>query len=83
MVAEKTSLKLHDYFVENLLMDNLYKLIEQHKLHLDFLKGYNLCTDEKSYSIIKKIEGVFDIIAERISKVTGVDDGLSNRPVSN
>ena len=46
-------------------MDDLYKLIEQHKLHLLFLKENDLCLDAKKKEIVEKIEGVFDIISNR------------------
>ena len=59
---DKPSPKPSDYLVENLSMDDLYKLIEQHKLHLLFLKDNDLCTDIKRNEIVEKIEGVFDII---------------------
>ena len=45
--------------------DDLYKLIEQHKLHLLFLKENDLCSDAKKKEIVEKIEGVFDIISNR------------------
>jgi len=40
-VAKKPAPKPSDYYVDNLTMDDLYKLIEQHKLHLLFLKENN------------------------------------------
>ena len=46
----------------------LYKLIEQHKLHLLFLKDNYLCSDKKRDDIIGKFEGVFEIISERTNK---------------
>ena len=64
-VVEKTEPKTSDYLVENLSMDDLYKLIEQHKLHLLFLKENDLCSDGKRDEIVAKIEGVFDIISKR------------------
>ena len=57
--------KPSDYIVDNLSMDDLYKLIEQHKLHLLFLKENDLCSDAKKKEIVEKIEGVFDIISNR------------------
>ena len=68
-VAEKSTPKPSDYYVDNLTMDDLYKLIEQHKLHLLFLKENNLCSDDKRDGIIEKIEGVFEIISRRTNNV--------------
>jgi len=65
---DKPSPKPSDYLVDNLSMDDLYKLIEQHKLHLSFLKENDLCTDLKKTEIVEKIEGVFDIIMKRTNK---------------
>ena len=56
---------VNDYLVDNLSMDDLQKLIEQHKLHLLFLKENNLCLDEKRDDIVGKIEDVFEIISKR------------------
>ena len=80
-VAEKPAAKPSDYFVENLSMDDLYKLIEQHKLHLEFLTSNNMCTEVKKDNIVAKIEDVFEIISQRTSKGVGTSDGL-NRSVS-
>jgi len=67
-VVENPAPKPSDYLVDNLSMDDLYKLIEQHKLHLLFLKDNDLCTDIKQNQIVEKIEGVFDIISKRTNK---------------
>ena len=67
-VEDKPSPKPSDYLVDNLSMDDLYKLIEQHKLHLLFLKDNDLCTDIKKNEIVEKIEGVFDIIMKMTNK---------------
>ena len=68
-VAEKPTPTASDYLVDNLSMDDLYKLIEQHKLHLLFLKENDLCSDEKRDGIVEKIEGVFEIISTRTNNV--------------
>ena len=67
-VTENSAPKANDYLVDNLSMDDLYKLIEQHTLHLLFLKENNLCSDEKRDGIVGKIEGVFEIISKRTNK---------------
>ena len=67
-VVDKPAPKPSDYLVDSLSMDDLYKLIEQHKLHLLFLKDNDLCTDIKKKEIVDRIEGVFDIIMKRTNK---------------
>ena len=66
--VEKHAPKPSNYLVDNLSMDDLYKLIEQHKLHLLFLKDNYLCSDKKRDDIIGKFEGVFETISERTNK---------------
>ena len=51
--------------MEHLPLKDLYTLIEQHKLHLSFLKDNNMCSNEKHDLIGRKIEELFEIIAER------------------
>ena len=75
-VIEKPAPKARDYCVDNLSMDDLYKLIEEHKLHLLFLREDHLCSDEKRDDIVGKIEGVFEIITNRANKPT-------KKPISN
>ena len=53
--------------IEDLPLDDLYKLIEQHRKHLDFLKENDMCDTEKTKSIVNKCEMVFDIINSRTS----------------
>ena len=67
-MVDKPAPKPSDYLVDSLSMDDLYKLIEQHKLHLLFLKDNDLCSDKKKDEIVEKIEGVFDIISKRTNK---------------
>ena len=64
-VVGKTAPKTSNYLVDDLSMDNFYKLIEQYKLHLLFLKDNDLCLDKKRDNIVGKIEGVFETISER------------------
>ena len=80
-VAEKTAAKAIDYFVENLSNDDLFKIIDQHKLRLEFLNANKMCTEVKRDDILEKIEGMFEIISQRTSKDGGTGDGL-NRSVS-
>ena len=67
-VVDKPAPKPSDYLVDSMSMDDLYKLIEQHKLHLLFLKDNDLCSDNKKDEIVEKIESVFDIISKRTNK---------------
>ena len=69
--VDKHAPKPSNYLVDNLSMDDLYKLIEQHKLHLLFLKYNYLCSDKKRDDIIGKFEGVFEIISERTNYSLG------------
>ena len=62
-MAENPVAKASDCFVKNLSNDDLFKLIDQHKLHLDFLNANNICKEIKRDDIAAKIEGVFDIIS--------------------
>lgn len=56
-ISEKPAQKLSDYFVENLSMDDLYKLIERYKLHLGHLQSNTMCLEENKGGIVHKIRG--------------------------
>ena len=67
-VVGKTAPKTSNYLVDDLSMDNFYKLIEQYKLHLLLLKDNDLCLDKKRDNIVGKIKGVFETISERTNE---------------
>ena len=57
--------------IENLPLDELYAMINQHKLRMGFLKENDILSDGKKESIIEKIENIFKVIERRIlSKMT-------------
>ena len=51
--------------IENLLMTDLYTIIEHHKLHIQFLKDNDMLFDDKKSSIIDKIKNIFKTIESR------------------
>ena len=51
--------------IKDLPMKDLYAMIEQHKLHIKFLKDNDILPDDKKTDIIQKIEYVFSIIEGR------------------
>ena len=51
--------------IEDLPLDEPYKLIAQHRMHLEFLKECGMCDDEKKQDIVSKCEGIFHIINGR------------------
>ena len=48
--------------IQNLPLDDLYKLLAQHCEHLTFLKQYDMCDEEKTKEIVARCELVFEII---------------------
>ena len=67
---DKDDLKTNKSQKENLMIENqglpqLFALIEQHKVHLNFLMEHGMCGDDRKESIIKKIEDIFEIISRR------------------
>ena len=55
-------------------MNDLYIMIEQHKLHMRFLKEHDRLTKEKKYLIVWKIIDVFELIEGRSEKKKNVVD---------
>ena len=51
--------------IENLSLPELYAMIEQHKLHLDFLKENDMLVDGEKEDIVDKISYIFDVIEGR------------------
>ena len=49
-------------------MNDLYIMIEQHNLHMKFLKEHGMLTKEKSNFIIGKVSDVFELIEGRSEK---------------
>ena len=70
-VVEKSAPKASDFIIKNLTMDDLYKSITLHKLHLEFLKENHLCSDVKRDAIIKRIE-IFSILFQKGLKMMWV-----------
>ena len=65
--------------IENLSLPELYAMIEQHKLHLNFLKDNDMLVDGKKEDIVGKISYIFDVIeGRRGEKRTRSPDGVSN-----
>ena len=65
--------------IENLSLPELYAMIEQHKLHLDFLKENDMLVDGKKEDIVGKISYIFDVIeGRRGEKGTRSPDGVSD-----
>ena len=54
----------------------LYVMIEQHKLHVNFLKEHDMLIDESKNTIVSKISHIFEIIEGRaLKKRRGASDG--------
>lgn len=65
--------------IKNLSLPELYVMIEQHKLHLDFLKENDMLVDGEKEDIVDKISYIFDVIeGRRGGKRTRSPDGVSN-----
>ena len=65
--------------IEQLSLPELYAMIEQHKLHLNFLKDNDMLVDGKKEEIVGKISYIFEIIdSRREKKRTRSPDGVSN-----
>ena len=54
--------------MENLSLPELYLMIEQHKLHMNFLKENDMLLDGKKEDIVGKISYIFEIIEGRRQK---------------
>ena len=65
--------------IEQLSLPELYAMIEQHKLHLTFLKDNDMLVDGKKEDIVGKISYIFEIIESRSGKKRRHSpDGVSN-----
>ena len=62
--------------IEDLPLDELYKLLDQHRTHLEFLKQLNMCDANKTKSIVEKCELIFNIIHSRTA--SACNTGVSN-----
>ena len=62
--------------IQNLPLDDLYKLLAQHREHLAFLKSCNMCDDHKTKEIVARCEVVFDIINSRTASTSATDVSL-------
>ena len=60
--------------IQDLPLDDLYKLLAQHRQHLEFLKQCDMCDEQKTRDIVGKCEFVFEIINSRTASTseTGV-----------
>ena len=58
--------------IVDLQLDELYKLIAQHRMYLEFLKECGICDDEKKQNIVSKCEGIFHVINGCISSSKSV-----------
>ena len=54
-----------DLMLENLPLTELFKLIEQHKLHLKFMEDNGMSSEEGKLEIINEIKDIFLIIKNR------------------
>ena len=65
--------------IENLSLMEPYTMIDQHKLHMNFLNDTEILTDEKKEMIVDKISYVFEIIEGRLEKKRNhsPDDNIS------
>ena len=65
--------------IEQLSLPELYVMIEQHKLHLTFLKDNDMLVDGKKEDIVGRISYIFEIIESRSRKKRSRSpDGVSN-----
>ena len=65
--------------VEDMSVDQLYKLMEQQKLHLKFLKEMDDLTEDEKSSIMKTIKEINHLIVRK----TGIDSTNNSINVSN
>ena len=77
--SPSTTVSNHTVAIEDLPLDDLYKLIEQYRKHLDFLKEVNMCDTEKTKSIVDKCESVFNIINSRTATKSTQSNSVSNK----
>ena len=61
----KTDKPVEDLAIENQPLESLFALIDQHTLHLAFLKDNDMCGDSRKAAIISQIEDIFTIIDSR------------------
>ena len=61
-------LKDKDLLDEDLPRSDLFELINQHKLHLQFLKENDMCTNEERLDIVNEVKRLFSIINDRSRK---------------
>ena len=53
--------------IEDLPPVDLYEFIDQHKIHLAFLKEHDVCNEIKQTGIVEKIEDILKFISGRRS----------------
>ena len=72
--------------IDNFSLPELYTMIEQHKLHMDFLKENELLLDGKKEEIVGNMSYIFEIIEGRRVRKRNCSDDEENdghRKVSN
>ena len=76
--------------IENLPLDELYRMIQEYKFHTEFLKDNEMLTDDMKQKIVENIEYIFQIIEGPSSKSNRKrihDDSISadssSRKISN
>ena len=61
--------------IKDLGSKDVYVMIEQHKLHVNFLKEHDMLTDDSKNSIVSKMFHIFEIIEGRtLKKRKGTSD---------
>ena len=51
---------------DDLTLEELYKMIDQHRNHLTMFKDLGMCDEEKAKSIVNKIKKIFDVINNKV-----------------
>ena len=52
--------------LEDMSLDELYKLMDQYKEHLKFLEQFNRSNETKKENLLQKIESIFEIIDKKV-----------------
>ena len=70
---EKTAEMTEKAPLLSLSLEQLYKLIEQHKAHLAFLKDVDMIDEQKQKDIVSKIEHIFGVINKKTELDTNIN----------
>ena len=89
-VGEKNDKESEVVLMKNLSLDELYRMIQEHKFHMEFLKDNDIMTGDIKLKIVENIEYIFQIIEGRSSESNKkrnhddiVSSGSSSRKLSN